>query len=338
MMLTRRALLLAGLAVPLFAPLYSPLRAQGAKAPSAFDIAVLALKPGEWIWDGAVAPAGPMLLAVNLAVQRAYVYRNGVRVGASTISSGKARTPTPTGIFQILQKNRDHRSNLYNDAPMPFMQRLTWSGIALHAGNLPGYPASHGCIRLPYAFAEKLFAASKVGMTVIVHDEPVAPETVESDAILARFAPAGNGEIAAALADPLEDRAVFRWAPESAPQGPLTIILTTANKRLIVYRAGIEIGRARVTMPKGFQIGTRAAQFAGRAPDGTARWIYTAISTYQAREGQAVEKEALDAVTIPPSFIAALRPLVGEGTTLLATDGGLLSGSTGKALTVITND
>lgn len=311
MTFSRRVLLLAGLA--------APLHAQGAKTPAPFDSAVLALKPGEWIWDGAIAPAGPMLLTVNLAVQRAYVYRNGVRIGASTISSGKPGKRTPTGIFQILQKNRDHRSNLYNDAPMPFMQRLTWDGIALHAGNLPGYPASHGCIRLPYAFAEALFAASPMGMTVIVHDAPLLPETVESDAVLARFAPARDGDLAAALADPLDDRDIFRWTPERAPEGPLTIVLTSANKRLIVFRAGVEIGRARVSVPKDFHIGTRAAQFAGRAPDGTARWIYTAISTYQPREGQAVEKDALDAVTIPPAFVAALRPLVGEGTTLLAT-------------------
>lgn len=318
------------------------LLAQGAKTPSPFDYAVLGLKPGEWIWDGAIAPAGPMLLTVNLATQRAYIYRNGIRIGASTISSGKKGHRTPTGIFQILQKNRDHRSNLYDDAPMPFMQRLTWTGVALHAGNLPGYPASHGCIRMPYAFAEQLFAATPMGMTVIVNEEAVEPETVEGDAILARFAPPAPGApknaLTAAMADPLSEEEVARWTPERAPEGPVTIVLTTANKRLLVYRAGVEIGRARVALPQGFQIGTRAAQFAGRNEDGTARWIYISLSTYQPRAGQAVEKEALDAVSLPPQFMAQLRGIVGEGTTVLATDGGLLSGSTGKKLTVLANE
>jgi hypothetical protein len=333
MIMSRRLLLAAGIAAP-----FTTALAQGAKTPSAFDSAVLAIKPGEWIWDGAIAPAGPMLLTINLATQRLYAYRNGIRIGASTISSGRRGYRTPTGIFQILQKNRDHRSNLYDDAPMPFMQRLTWDGIALHAGNLPGYPASHGCIRLPYAFAEKLFEASPMGMTVIVHDEAVEPETVESNAILARFAPAPAGKLIDATAEPLSENEVARWTPERAPEGPVTIVLTTANKRLIVYRGGIEIGRARISMPDGFRIGTRAAQFAGRAEDGTARWIYISLSTYQAREGQAVEKEAVEAVAIPPQFLAQLRTIVGEGTTLLATDGGLLSGSTGKQLTVLAND
>ena len=88
-----------------------------------------------------------------------------------TISSGKAGKETPTGTFEILQKKQMHHSNLYNNAPMPFMQRLTWDGIALHAGKLPGYPASHGCIRLPAAFAKLLFAETRKGMLVVVADE-----------------------------------------------------------------------------------------------------------------------------------------------------------------------
>ncbi len=329
--ITRRTLLLALLCAPAMS------LAQGAKTPSRFDMDVLALKPGEWIWDPAVAPAGPMLVVVNLAVQRAYIYRNGIRIGASTISSGKKGKRTPTGVFQILQKNRDHKSNLYNDAPMPFMQRLTWDGIAMHAGNLPGYPASHGCTRLPYALAEQLFTASPMGMTVVVLDEAVAPETVSSSAVLASLAPASEG-ITEAQANPLTETEMAQWMPERATEGPVTIVLTTANKRIIVYRNGIEIGRSRVGVPDGFRIGTRAAQFAGRDAAGNARWIYLALSSYQARTGQAVEQEALDAIKIPPAFFANLRSIVGEGTTLLATDGGLLGGSTGKQLTVLAND
>jgi hypothetical protein len=322
----------------LFALLASPGLAQGSKVPSPFDTDLAALKPGQWIWDGEIAPAGPMMLVVNLAVQQAWVYRNGLRIGASTVSSGKKGYRTPTGIFQILQKNKDHRSNLYNDAPMPYMQRLTWTGIALHAGNLPGYPASHGCIRTPLAFAEKLFEASSLGMIVVIVDEAVAPEMLTSSSLLARFAPAQGSRVTDAQTVPLGPDELARWRPERSLTGPVTIVLSTASKRLIVYRGGIEIGRSRVAVPDGFRIGTRAAQFAGRDDEGRAQWIYIGLSSYQARAGQAVEPEALAAVTIPPLFQARLRETVGPGTTLLATDGGLVGGGTGKPLTVLTND
>jgi len=108
---------------------------------------------------------------ISLPQQRAHVYRSGIRIGVSTISSGKPGHATPTGAFPILQKRRVHRSNLYDNAPMPYMQRLTWDGIALHAGRIPGKPASHGCIRLPKAFAKALFSVTERGVTVVVADE-----------------------------------------------------------------------------------------------------------------------------------------------------------------------
>lgn len=133
-------------------------------------LAAESLAPGEWRWHPAAAPAGPMVAVVSLPEQRIHVYRDGVRIGLSTVSTGKPGHETPTGTFTILQKKRMHRSNLYDDAPMPFMQRLTWDGIALHAGRVPGEPASHGCVRLPREFAEKLFEATAKGMTVVVAD------------------------------------------------------------------------------------------------------------------------------------------------------------------------
>ena len=129
------------------------------------------LQPGEYVWTPELAPSGPLVIVVSLPEQRAHVYRNGTRIGVSTISSGKPGHETPTGVFPILQKREEHYSNLYNNAPMPYMQRLTWDGIALHAGRIPGKPASHGCIRLPMAFAKSLFAATERGVTVVVADE-----------------------------------------------------------------------------------------------------------------------------------------------------------------------
>ena len=139
-----------------------------AAAPAVFATDLLA--PGEYRWHPAAAPSGPMVAVVSIPEQRIHVYRNGVRIGLSTVSTGKPGHETPTGTFTILQKKRMHRSNLYDDAPMPFMQRLTWDGIALHAGRVRDEPASHGCVRLPRAFAEHLFEATDKGMTVVIAD------------------------------------------------------------------------------------------------------------------------------------------------------------------------
>ena len=129
------------------------------------------LEPGEFLWHPEVSPSGPVVIVVSLPEQRAHVYRNGLRIGVSTISSGKPGHETPTGEFPILQKRVEHYSNLYDNAPMPYMQRLTWGGVALHAGRIPGYPASHGCIRLPREFAELLYDVTRHGTTVVVADE-----------------------------------------------------------------------------------------------------------------------------------------------------------------------
>ena len=147
------------------------LPAPSATLPATALDAVDALAPGDYIWEPERTGNGQLVVVVSLPEQRAHVYRNGIRIGVSTISSGKPGKETPTGIFEILQKKRTHFSNLYNNAPMPFMQRLTWDGIALHAGKIPGYPASHGCVRLPEDFAEKLFAETERGMLVVIADE-----------------------------------------------------------------------------------------------------------------------------------------------------------------------
>ena len=118
-----------------------------------------------------------VLITISLASQQMHVFRNGVFWRSSPVSTGKRGKETPTGVFAILQKKKFHRSNLYSNAPMPFMQRLTWGGIAIHAGRLPGYPASHGCIRLPNEFASELFMITGATSTaVIVVDEPLASE------------------------------------------------------------------------------------------------------------------------------------------------------------------
>ena len=121
---------------------------------------------------------GPVQIFVSLREQRLHIYKNGQKLGSSKISSGQRGYRTPTGIFNILQKRRRHYSNIYRGAPMPYMQRITWSGIALHAGHIPNYPASHGCIRLPHHFARSLFSVSEMGAHVVVGQDMVKPSLV----------------------------------------------------------------------------------------------------------------------------------------------------------------
>jgi hypothetical protein len=200
------------------------------------------LKPGEYAWHPEFSPQGPIVLIVSLPEQLAYVYRNGVIIGASTVSTGKKGHETPTGVFTILQKNKDHYSNLYNNAPMPYMQRLTWSGIAIHAGRLPGYPASHGCVRLPYEFAQLLYGETKTGLTVVVSDEKTSPSTVAHPGLVAPVDTKGK------LAGELPRTGDTAWQPEVAPEGPVTILITNEDRRIRVFRAGIEIGHAPFTL------------------------------------------------------------------------------------------
>jgi len=121
---------------------------------------------------------------------------------------------------------------------MPFMQRLTWSGVALHAGRLPGYPASHGCVRMPYEFARLLYGETKTGVTIVVSDEKQFPATIAHPGLVAPVDAKG-----ASVSVPLAGEDLV-WQPEAAPDGPVTILVTNEDRRVRVFRAGVEIGRA----------------------------------------------------------------------------------------------
>ncbi|HEX9946575.1 MAG TPA: L,D-transpeptidase family protein [Allosphingosinicella sp.] len=157
-----------------YAEIVGPAAAAAEPAPAAVEQAVLS--PGEFVWQPERSLSGPVEMVVSIPLQRAYVYRGGTLIGVTTVSTGKPGHRTPTGKFDILQKRARHFSNLYNNAPMPFMQRLTWGGIALHAGQIPGRPASHGCVRLPLEFARNLFAVTSVGASVHIVDQSPAPQ------------------------------------------------------------------------------------------------------------------------------------------------------------------
>ncbi len=126
------------------------------------------LRPGQYLWRNIPESAGPERVVISLSDQLAYLYRGNALVAVATISSGTGDRPTPTGIFSVLGKKPMHRSRKYDNAPMPFTQFIDRWGVAMHAGYNPGRPASHGCIRLPSAFAKKLYTVTDIGTPVIV--------------------------------------------------------------------------------------------------------------------------------------------------------------------------
>lgn len=299
--------------------------AQGASASLAVELARQAdrLKPGQWVWAPQIAPRGPVLVFVDLSRQTATVYRNGVRIGVSTVSSGKAGHATPTGVFTILQKDAKHHSSTYHNAPMPYQQRLTWDGIALHAGGLPGYPESHGCVHLPYAFARELFAATGHGTTVVVAGDAQHPVTSAAGEVLSPTLPAS------------EHPADF-WAPEPSPDGPVTIVMSRSDQRMVVLRNGVEIGRSRAALPNdndSTHVLTLAVDAAG-APV----WLYAAVSGHADQAGQGVDEAVRNRVEIPPEFYKKAITVLSPGATLLVTQAPLSSGATGTPLTVLRDD
>ncbi|QCB44157.1 hypothetical protein E5673_01670 [Sphingomonas sp. PAMC26645] len=181
---TARSFMAMGLTFAILAGA-NPAQAASAAAIAAMPIeqAATELSPNQFVWKDN-GSSEPVSIVVSLMEQRAFVYRGSTMIAATTISSGKDGKDTPVGTYPILQKNAVHKSSLYDDASMPFMQRLTWDGIAIHAGRNPGFPASHGCIRVPLGFAKQLFGVTTLGTTVTVTDDfegGVMPEAPVAD-------------------------------------------------------------------------------------------------------------------------------------------------------------
>jgi lipoprotein-anchoring transpeptidase ErfK/SrfK len=157
------------------------------------------------------------------------------------VSTGSKSHSTPGGVFSILEKKQTHRSKKYDNAPMPYMQRLTWTGIAMHSGALPGYPASHGCIRLPYDFSQLLFKTTEKGGTVVVGDGKTPTPHLASNPGLLLAPKDFTPDMVRHL---VEDE--YDWRPERTTEGPITIIVSSADDALYVYRNGNPIGRGAV--------------------------------------------------------------------------------------------
>ncbi len=266
-----------------------------------------------------------MVIVVDLQAQRIHVYRNGVRIGLSPVSSGRSGFETPPGVYTILQKRRTHFSNLYDGAPMPYMQRLTWSGVALHAGTLPGYPASHGCIRLPHEFAEQLYGITAQGMTVIVSDSGPSPSLVQ---------PLSLHSAKSTAASTLSGSAA---STESA-QPPVTLVWSTSERELVVLRNGVIVERGSLALRGKPRSGTRAwmllgwpasgaqrteedmreedVREEGMRKEGMGRWIEVPLAA-DMTPALPILRADLD---VDPGFAEHVRAWLRPGTTVVMTD------------------
>jgi hypothetical protein len=187
------------------------------------------LRPGQFTWHPERSPDGPVAIIVSLPTQLLHVYRNGIRIGVSTVSSGRPGKPTPTGVFTILEKARTHHSSTYDEASMPNMERLTWDGVALHAGGLPGYPSSHGCVHLPMAFSADIYDVTQVGTPVIIAGSNGEPQTVTHPGlVLGQYA---ESELNGAVSK--------EWTPPAGNDTQHTsVVVSSADKRIDVLVNG----------------------------------------------------------------------------------------------------
>ncbi len=297
----------------------------GAKVSVPVDIPINQLKKGEFLWMGEAVPSGPLVMVVSITEQRAYVYRNGILIGAATVSTGRPGHPTPTGVFTVLQKQKEHRSSLYDDAPMPYMERLTWGGIALHAGGLPGYPESHGCIHLPSEFARRLFDIAPSGMTVVIDTDASAPARVAHPGYLAPVGSVGGRPVENIPFTPGDQE---RWEPELSPSGPVSILLSQGSQRLVVYRNGVEIGRARFTVTGIAPLIDHAlvlAEGPSSAPDpylpdsSKFRWLRIDVPGHVGEQGTQVDPDAVARIHIPADFVARINAILTPGATVFVT-------------------
>lgn len=278
-----------------------------------------ALKPGEYWWNPQVSPSGPLIILVSVPEQVMHVYRNGILIGRSSISTGSKGHATPGGVFTILEKKQSHRSKKYDNAPMPNMQRLTWSGIAMHSGNLPGYPASHGCIRLPYDFSQLLFAATAKGGTVVVGDGKVpVPHLASSPGLM--LAPK---DFSPEMLRPLADND-YDWKPERSATGPVTMVVSRADQAIYVYRNGTPIGRAAVEVRGTSALGNHVFT----ALEGTTRRESSLAPGREARRwtcvtssgGRVDADEIASRLRVNAEFAGKVYDTITAGTTVVITD------------------
>ena len=279
------------------------------------------LKPGEFSWKPERSPEGPVVILVSIPKQWVVIYRNGVQIAASTCSTGRPGHRTPAGVFVILEKDKNHHSSTYDNAPMPYMERLTWGGVALHAGNLPGYPASHGCVRLPLEFAQLLFGVTTLGTPVVMADGDVAATDFQHPGLLIshhleEMAREAVKTVAAKSSHPVS-------ATKETHQAS-SFVISTADRKLIAFINGNEA----FTAPIGIEdpekpFGTHAFTLTGPDDDPAhLKWLAFGLSagTGQMAASALLAAETVKRIDLAPEVAKRMTSLLHPGSTLVVTD------------------
>jgi lipoprotein-anchoring transpeptidase ErfK/SrfK len=315
-------------------------------------------KPASSLHELATKGKGPLRIIISLDRQQLTLYSGDEVIAHSRVSSGQRGHSTPTGVFSIIQKDRWHRSNIYDDAPMYFMQRLTWSGVAMHQGVVPNYPASHGCIRLPEAFAKQLWTTTKTGVRVIVSHGEVAPVAIaHAKLFVPKPAPVAEpktsfnsvqaAEQAWKLAE-LDTRSLAWVTTADAPPltlpaidpppsatplkpGPVSVFISRKEGKLFVRKGFEPVFDVPVTIGDPQQpLGTHVFT-ALQTTEDSARWSVVTMTP------KLTAASALDRITIPSEAVERISPLITAGASLIITDHGL-GGETGKGTDfIVTN-
>jgi hypothetical protein len=273
--------------------------------------------PGEFSWHPELSPEGAVAIVVSIPEQRVHVYRNGIRIAVSTCSTGKPGHGTPTGVFTILQKDKNHHSSTYNNAAMPNMNRLTWDGIALHAGNLPGYPASHGCVRLPVEFSEKLFTVTHVGSPVILAGSSSDPwQLVHPGLLLGSVADEEVTDAVAALAAKSHPA---DW-PGPAEYPVTALLMTGADRRAALVEDGVEILEAALEIDGDAPLGEHV--FVLQGPDDGGEGLSWFGVTYDAASGEALPDQTgvLGRLHVDKGFADAITARLHPGVSMTISD------------------
>ncbi|GIL00573.1 MAG: L,D-transpeptidase [Alphaproteobacteria bacterium] len=297
---------------------------------------------------------GPLTLIVSLDKQELVLWANGEAVARSRVSTGTRANPTPTGVFSVIEKDRWHWSNLYDSAPMHFMHRITWSGLALHQGIVPNYPASHGCIRLPEAFVSQLWGVTRLGARVIIVRGEATPVEISHPRLFAPAKPAaplisrldpallspdslrtldtplkmaqltGLQTIAMTATDAPATEAPATAAPSNLKPGPVSVFVSRKDGKLYVRKGFTPVFDAPVTIDRPAEpLGTHV--FTALAVDGEqVRWnVVSMPSSSRSAEPVPPAGAALDRIAIPQDARERIAALLSAGASLIVSDQGL---------------
>lgn len=276
------------------------------------------LKPGEWSWYPERSESGPVAVVVSLSDQLAFVYRNGVRIGVTTVSTGRSGYETPTGVFTVLRKEKMHHSSKYNNAAMPDSQ-FFFGGCALHAGGLPGYPSSHGCVHLPRKFADLLFSITHHGTPVVVTNERSGVGTLRHAGLVMTDADLKQIE---QLTGHVQGKSL-PIDSDGADSHAFAMIVSGADRKLIALKNGELFLDTAVTIsnPR-WPLGTHVYLLHDVDPAHTHfNWVAIGLGTgYEDRVDQQRELAVTTRLNIAPDAYSTIAQNLHPGATMMLTD------------------